>query len=542
MFPILALFLWLAGLQQRQDVPRASIEGVVVRAGAVAAAAPEGLMNAQVEIRPGNRSISTDGSGAFSFKFLVPGQYTISVSHAGFVPLEDPRRGLSAAGVTLNLDAGQTVKGLVVPMIPAPLITGTVFGPDGQALPAALVRAYERQYSPYGSKLKIVRKAMTDDMGEFRLFGLRFGQFFVSAGYSDRDRAAAVGRTQLSENVSKADDGYATVFYDGAEELSMARGTRIAPGIDSGRVNIYLRDSARFKIRGHVLPILSGTRILFVPKGSDLAEEKSFLQPNANGAFEIHAVSPGSYLLLAMTTDGLLSSDVVSLNVTDSDVDNITLALVPTLLVSGSLVQEGNARANLSRFHVKLVRSTSEFDQTFDTPAAPDGTFAVDHVPSGEYDIAIGPLPSGLYVKRIAVGPRNFLEGGYRPVLGQSLQVVLATATDTLRVDVLKNGNPAAGAQVVLIPNPPLRRRPDRYITGSTDLNGNLTLNAVPPGRYTAYAFEEMEAGAYYALASTPDVEARFRDRQVSVTIGENGAKAVELRVIPAAETAGGFR
>ncbi len=67
-------------------------------------------------------------------------------------------------------------------------------------------------------------------------------------------------------------------------------------------------------------------------------------------------------------------------------------------------------------------------------------------------------------------------------------------------------------------------------------------MNAVPPGRYTAYAFEEMEAGAYYALASTPGVEARFRDRQVSVTIGENGAKAVELRVIPAAETAGGFR
>ncbi len=266
MFPLLALFLWLAGLQQRQNVPLASIEGVVVRAGAVAAAAPEGLMNAQVEIRPGNRSIPTDASGAFRFRNLDPGQYTISFSHAGFVPLEDPKRGLTESGLTLNLTAGQTLKEVVLPMIPAPLLGGTVFGPDGQPLPAALVRAYERQYSPYGSKLKIVRKAMTDDMGEFRLFGLRFGQFFVSAGYSDRDRAAAVGKTQLSENVSKADDGYATVFYDGVEELSMARGTRIAPGSDPGSVNIYLRDSARFKVRGHGASDIVGHEDSFRPE------------------------------------------------------------------------------------------------------------------------------------------------------------------------------------------------------------------------------------------------------------------------------------
>ena len=97
MFPVLALFLWVAGLQIRQDVPRASIEGAVVRAGAVAAGAPEALANAQVEIRPGNFSASTDAAGAFSFRNLPPGKYTISVTRAGFVPLEDARRGLTAS-------------------------------------------------------------------------------------------------------------------------------------------------------------------------------------------------------------------------------------------------------------------------------------------------------------------------------------------------------------------------------------------------------------------------------------------------------------
>jgi carboxypeptidase family protein len=542
MSPVLALFLWIAGFQIRQDVPRASVEGVVVRAGAAAAGAPEALMNAQVEIRPGNLSASTDTGGAFSFKNLPPGKYTISVTHAGFVPLEDAKRGLTESGLTLTLTGGLALKDIVIPMIPAPVITGTVFDPNGEPLAAALIRAYVREYSPYGTKLKIFKRTMTNDMGEFRLFGLRFGEYLVSAGYSDRDRAAAVGNTQLTENVTKADDGYATVFYDGAEELSRARSARLTPGSDSAPLNLYLKDSARFKIRGLVLPRVQGRRIVFVPKGSDLAEEKNFLQPNADDSFEIRAVSPGSYLLLALTDDGTMSSEVVTVSITDRDIDGITLALVPTLHLSGSLNQEGNARANLSRFHVKLTRSTTEFDQTFDTVAAPDGTLSLDQIPFAEYNVAVGPLSAGLYVKSVMAGARNFLDGGYRPVLGQPLQIVLGTSTDNLQVSVQKDGNAAAGALVVLIPQPPLRHRADRYITGSTDANGNVTLNAVPPGRYTAYAFEEMEAGAYYALGSTPGSDVRFHDRGLSLTIGENGAKAIQLRLIPAAVTAGGLQ
>jgi hypothetical protein len=295
-------------------------------------------------------------------------------------------------------------------------------------------------------------------------------------------------------------------------------------------------------VRGVVLPTKPRRRIIFVPKGSDLAEDKSYLQPKPDDTFEIRAVSPGTYLLLAMTEDGTMSSDVVTINVTDSDIDDIRLAMAPTLPVSGSIVQEGNPRANLAKLRVRLLRSTAEFDQAFDTVVAADGAFTVDNVPPAEYDVAVGPIPAGLYVKSVFSGGRNFLDGGYRPVLGQPLQIVLATSTDNLQVKVSKDGNPAAGAHVVLIPNLQLRHRADRYITGSTDANGDLTLSAVPPGRYTAYAFEEMETGAYYALGSTFGADSRFRDRQAALMIGENGTKAIQLRLVPAAETAGGFK
>src|SRR6267142_1428731 len=265
MFPILWLALSLAGLQVRpaprpDAAPsRASIQGVVVRAGAIAA--PQQLADARVELKPGNLSVFTGADGAFTFRNLAPGRYTISVTHDGFVPQEDRRRGLTVSGLSVTLAADQTLKDIVLPMIPAPVITGNVFDPHGEPLAAALVRAYLRQYTPYGTQLKIVRTAMTNDMGEFRLFGLNFGEYFVSAGYSDRDRGTAIGRAQLSANVSKADDGYATIFYDGSEDISRAQAAHLAPGSDPGTLNIYLRTSARFKIRGQVLPMMNGANI-----------------------------------------------------------------------------------------------------------------------------------------------------------------------------------------------------------------------------------------------------------------------------------------
>jgi Carboxypeptidase regulatory-like domain len=546
MLPILWIIFSLLGLQVLPGASQGAIQGRVVRAGASAVAAAEQVAGALVELKPGNRSTSTDAAGAFSFQNLPAGQYTISVTHAGFILQEDPRRGLTTAGLKVTLAAAETLKDILLPMLPAPVIEGTVFDPAGQPQAAALVRAYLRQYSVYGTRLRIVKKAMTDDMGEFRLFGLRFGEYFVSASHSDRDRAEATGNTELSANVSKADDGYVTVYYDSAEELADARPARLTPGFDEGRLSVYFRDPARFRIRGQVVPPIPPAQVMIVPKGSDLAESHYFVPTNANGAFEIRAVSPGSYLLLAVTPDRTYWSDVIGVNVTDADVEGVRLALVRAMPVFGAVTWEGNPRANLSGLHVRLQRSTTDFDQTFVEGVQPDGAFAFGsetfpQVPQANFDVAVEPLPPGSYIKTITSGGSNLLAGG-RFLPGQPVRILLAAATDNVDVRVTKGADPAAGAQVVLIPNPPLRRRADRYLSGFTDAYGSLHLTAVPPGLYTAYAFEQIEADAYYELGYTLGTVDRFRGRAVPVMIGETGSKSIELKVIPAEETAGGLR
>jgi hypothetical protein len=550
MFPFFWLALWLAGLQVRPPGPpprpdsgpsRVSIEGVVIRAGA--AAGQQQLPDARVELKPGNLSVFTGADGAFTFRNLAPGRYTISVTHDGFITQEDRRRGLTVSGLSITVSAGQTLKDIVLPMIPSPVIMGRVFDPYGAAAPAALVRAYLRQYTPYGTKLHIAKSGMTNDMGEFRLFGLNFGEYFVSAGYGDRERAEAVGRVELSANVSRADDGYATVFYDGAEDISWARAVHLAPGTGPSTLNIYFRSPARYKIRGQVVPRIAETKIVLAPKGSDLTESEYFIQPDATGAFEIRGVSPGSYLLLATAGDGDMSSNVIAVNVTDSDIEGVRVVLEETDSITGRVVLEGNPRANVSGLHVKLTRSSTEFDQKIDARTDPDGAFTLEHVsPFAEYDIAVEPLPPGTYLKNAFAAVSTIFIGKSRLNATQPLLIRLAPATDSLEVHVTKGSEPAAGIQVVLVPEPMLRRRPDRYITGFTAESGDLHLAGVPQGEYTAYAFEQIEPGSYYVFAYNPAAENRFRDRAVPVTVGENGTKAIQLHLIPAEETAGGLQ
>jgi hypothetical protein len=302
-------------------------------------------------------------------------------------------------------------------------------------------------------------------------------------------------------------------------------------------LNIYLTNSARFKIRGQVLPTNEGAQIRMAPIGSDLTDADIAAAPNANGAFEISGVSPGSYLMLATAGGGVMSSQVIAVNVTEHDVDGVRLTLQQTFSIAGALSLEGNTRQNLSGLRVRLARSGLEFDQRIATRAAADGSFTLDYVaPFGEYDVVVEGLSSGMYVKNIITGGRNIL-GGKSPIVpNQPLKITLAIATDDLDVRVTNRGLPAAGMQVVLVPAGALRRRVERYITGFTDDSGGLRLTSVPPGDYAAYAFEQIEPGSYYALAYDPSSDIRFKDRAATVTIGASGTKAIELHAISAEE------
>src|SRR5437773_6772680 len=242
--------------------------------------------------------------------------------------------------------------------------------------------------------------------------------------------------------------------------------------------------------------------------------------------------------------------------------NNHDQAALPFVFVSGHSDPAANTAADLSRrsssFHHRyrrsrwyerthrvLVRRSREIEQRIEVFAGGDGAFTLPDVGPGEYDVLVERVLSGTYTRSIRYGGRDVLSDAVRIGIdpNDSLDVSLSPMTGTVeghvseRVDV-----PSPGVQVVLVPELRLRRRPDRYIVGLTDVSGNFQLTGVPPGQYTAFAFEQIEPEAYYAFANDPSVSARFADRAASVNLNQGNVTRLELKAIPSAETAGGFR
>jgi hypothetical protein len=90
---------------------------------------------------------------------------------------------------------------------------------------------------------------------------------------------------------------------------------------------------------------------------------------------------------------------------------------------------------------------------------------------------------------------------------------------------------PAAHATVVLVPDGSRQQRLDLYKVTTTNSAGRFRLANVPPGDYTAFAWEDIETGAWL----DPQVVRLDEGRGAQVHVGDNASPVTtELTVIPA--------
>ena len=538
----MTLLLLLMMLQARG----ATIQGTIVRAGAAAAANNREIVNATVELRGAGITAQTNSKGQFTLLNVPAGRYTLAAAREGFVIQEDRFHGISSIGLAVKVESGQILKDVVVPMIPTPALAGHVFHPDGEPLAAAVVQAYARRYTPDGSRLKVVARTLTNDLGEFRLFWLVDSEYVVDATYNDYALRSVLGRVRLSANFAKPDDGYAAVFYANGRNPSEARIVRAGSGVDEGNLSIIVNETPRFAIRGQVigpLPLPPDLRIAFAAAGNDvIADSTSGISPMAGGDFEVGRVSPGPYVFLA--TSSILSSNLVTVNVRDSDVDHLTIPLLPTTNVSGrvSMLQ---AFSSVNGTRITLTRSDANVEQRIRALADAQGAFVLPNVGVGDYDVYVTAPGAGAYIRNARFAGADVLSQKLRITANTNatLQIDLSVAASGVDGQVVDaRGNPGGGVTVVLIPEVRFRRRTDRYFTAVADGAGNFGLNRIPPGHYTAYAFEKIEPESYYVFAHSAEVNRRFAGRGVEIDVNDGGRLPLQLISIPADETAGGFR
>src|ERR1051326_6415050 len=158
-----------AGLSERSRV--SDLQGIVVRAGGT-----ELVTRANITLQDasGNSrtftSITSD-DGKFIIPGVPPGKYELSVTRPGYVRSDQ----------SLTLEDDPRPRNVIVALNSTGAISGRIFDEFGEPVIGAEVRAMKSFYQRGGRILVPMQSAVTDDRGEYRLFWLPPGSYFVSA-------------------------------------------------------------------------------------------------------------------------------------------------------------------------------------------------------------------------------------------------------------------------------------------------------------------------------------------------------------------------
>ena len=212
---------------------------------------------------------TTDDKGRFAMKDVEPGKYQFSASRGGFAESEYGARRPGRPGTTLSLESGQQLTGLVFRLTPHAVIAGRILDEDGEPMARVLVSAARYRYSMGERALSPVRIENTDDLGDYRLFGLAPGHYILEARDQRRDMRSRANRRVSG---SGPETGYVTTYYPGTTDMANAATVEVGAGDVVRGIDFALSKTRTVHVRGRVSypPQPGGPNIMVAlnPRGS----------------------------------------------------------------------------------------------------------------------------------------------------------------------------------------------------------------------------------------------------------------------------------
>jgi 5-hydroxyisourate hydrolase-like protein (transthyretin family) len=328
-------FVLPTGLDQPgQQLPpgTATIDGVVTVAGT-----SDPIAGAAVEIRKtdcgktgGESMTATSGpDGKFSFKQVRAGNWCVGAAKSGgaFSPVEYQQRGYKSRGLAIPIADNQQVQDIKLMMPRTGSISGRVFDSDGQPMGHARVQAMEAFYESGQRRLYTLNAVQTNDLGEFSIFWLPPGEYFVSAVPEDPQRQnvtfsvsppgigghrsdampPVISRKNLPDGTF-SEEVYAPVYFGGGPDPQRAQKITVAPGSsNSVELSFAGARTGSFHVRGRAINGTTGqpaesAQIRLYPQRWTATAVVPFARVDKNGNFDIAGVAPGSYALYASSS------------------------------------------------------------------------------------------------------------------------------------------------------------------------------------------------------------------------------------------------
>ena len=489
----------------------------------------------------------TDASGAFHWRGLQAGTYTLSAEKPGFASENDQ---------ATPLKLGPSREGVTIRLSPLGSISGRVLDGDGEPVPGVNVRALSSRIENGRRVVSQTRSVYTDDLGRYHLWNLSPGSYYIQA-------AGRSGTTQFyvgpSPTVVGAHEGFEPLFYPAAADWKSATPVTITPGASvEASLQVAMQPAFRVTgtIRGH--DPAQTIEVQAVRSDGSASGARATVAPGS-GRFAIYDLVPGAYSIRARQQQGTSSLYArQEVRIGAADVEGVALEMAPGANVkvvihgtppkaeeqpvegqeqqgqpASTMAQEPVAEGQQADAQPVRPQAPSAFVQLEDpddpeganhapmAPAAADGSLIIPGVPEGRYRVLIHSL--GGYVASATAGGQDLLRGGLLtvaagvppPVVEVLLQFDFGTISGTVAAE-------AAGPErwVLIVPVAPGREP----FMAPTE-NGGFELLSVAPDDYRVFLLAGQDTVEY----ANPGVVSALRGGE-DVHVTANGKAEVVLK------------
>jgi hypothetical protein len=502
-----------------------------------------GLIESQNRKHPLVYGATTDDQGRFEIKQVDANTYTFFASHSGYLEQRYKAKGTNREddGVALTLTANQQVTDVLFRLVRAGVITGKVVDDNGEAMMGVSVsvmhRPTEEEREEDGlrsrkSELTTVSVGETDDRGEYRVYGLKPGEYYVKAAETGQsmNRYGPMADGNDSWLLEFLGTQFAPLYYPGVLQMDQAQAITLRAG-DEVQADFAMRHIKLVEVAGKVI----------APDGSTPTRSYIHLEQlgvsdwggelsgpvDSEGKFSIKGVPPGSYLVRASFSEkDQFYVTQQKIEVGDEKIDSLVLTFGTGAAIHGRVVTANGSPLPAGRINVHLQSTDEDSDGAFGHAVADkDGSFVVNGVVDGSYSLmSFGPAP-GWFVKSAHLGNEDVFQDGIHvensAAKGNLLIVISSDGAEIEGTITDKNTNEALpGVQVRARAEPSTDFNRVRLSESGTDQNGHFVLKYVPPGKYTVTA-KIPASGGVSAVKSDP----------VVVTVGDREHRALDIKL-----------
>jgi hypothetical protein len=454
--------------------------------------------------------VVSDPKGQFVIEVRAAGRYRLLPERAGYVYSRPARFKAPRLVVSVEVSEQGTTAAVELSMAREGVIVGQILDSlTGQPMPSVLVNPAVARYGNNGEIFAALdflsdrlqqREIRTNDRGEYRVFGLQQGEYYVVYNRYVYDRTAPIAGPLLG-------------YYPGVDRLASATLLQVDAGKETRATPILMDPPSkavqvRLRYGGTDPQSAPGVAPSMMSTADNWSTWSRVGRDNDETTVRMLRGHHDLTFQVPSGTGDILYSRM-SFDVGTENLEKEVL-LTSAVNVTGVATLKDAAGKTLDGSGISCsVEGEGQLPKERTGRGARAGCIDAAAV-RGNYQLRVSNLPADAFVMSAKSGQRDVLRDGIDASTDVYLEIEAATPgaviSGVVRDD---NNNPMSDAAVALVPDAPYRNAFVLYRSDSSAFDGKFVLRGVAPGAYRVFAWAELNGPAYRNAEFLKKYEAR---------------------------------